>query len=250
VVQSIQASTNLMVRIVHFSDWHCQFNKLPEGDVYVCTGDMLDNYPDMVKGFDAYGRRGYRRKIVREKEERLQTDWFERKFTQKGKQLGLRHFFPKCCKHNPVVVVRGNHDFIDLGPLFGGEVFEISHDPTRSVEYCGLRFGGFRGIPLIAFEWSDEIEQCDFDVVVDRLPDDLDVVVTHAPPWGIRDYCGEHIGINALARWATNRQYTCDKKPRLYCFGHCHSGLGKTEYDGGNVIFSNAACGKQVIEID
>jgi len=244
-----------MVRICHFSDWHAQFNNLPEADVYVCTGDMLDNYPILKRNagavavFGSFGLQ-YSRTIDHEKEKNCQEQWFKKRFTDRGRPLGLRHFFPKNCKHNPVVVVRGNHEFTDLGPMFGGEVFEIGFDSSAAVEYCGLKFGGFRGVPTLIREWCDEFEDPYFDDQVDRLPNDLDVVVTHAPPWGFLDgYNNEHLGIKALGSWINSKQYDGTIMPRLFCFGHIHGRYGKLELDDGT-IFSNAATGKRIINLE
>ena len=247
-----------MVCIVHFSDWHGQLNNLSEADIYVVTGDILDNYPNfkrtpILDGWppDPFALGGVQREIVPEKEARLQNEWFRRKFTEKGRLLGLRYFFPKNCKHNPVVVVRGNHDFVDLGPMFGGEYFEVSDDSTRSVEYCGLKFGGFRGVDRFNNEWWGERDPQRIGKDIEMMPDDLDVVVSHAPPHGILDMgYGEHIGSHEFTRWINERLYDEDKKmPRLFCFGHAHDGRGRLETDDGTV-FSNAACGKHIIELD
>jgi len=249
-----------MVRIVHFSDWHGQLNDLPEADVYVCTGDMLDNYPvmkrpnyregwDGTSNFGVFGG-GYRREISPKREEHLQAEWFKKKFTKRGRP-GFRHYFPESCKDNPVVVVRGNHDFIDLGPMFGGTHFDVSDDSTRSIEYCGLKFGGFRGVNWFTREWWGERDPERIGMDIEMLPDDLDVVVSHQPPHGIQDLgYGEHIGSHHYTRWINQRLYDDTKKmPKLFCFGHAHSGYGKLETDEG-AIFSNAATGKQILEIE
>jgi len=239
------------VTICHFSDWHNEWRTLPEADIYVCTGDMLDNYPDFQKSSGGWGGSfGYSGRIITaSKEERLQKEWFQRSFFNKGRKLGLRHWFPKSCKNNPVVVVRGNHDFTNLGPMFGGEVFEVNKDPSRTVEYCGLKFGGFRGIPWIIGEWSDEMMQTDFYEIMERIPNDLDVIVSHCPPAGFLDkYFGEKLGINAYANWINKKMITGADLPKLFCFGHIHNQNGKLEHECGS-IFSNAATTKQIIEI-
>lgn len=239
------------MKIVHMSDWHNEWSNLPCADVYVCTGDMLDNYPiirNNSMGIFGYSGPNFDRIIDHKLEKQNQEKWFKRNFIDKRK-IGLRHFLPKSCKDNPVVVVRGNHDFTNLGPMFGGEVFEISRDSSRSVEYCGLKFGGFRGVPSFSREWSDEFEDHYFEEKISMLPTDLDVVVTHAPPWGFLDKHGnENLGIKALGSWINNKQYDGTKMPKLFCFGHIHSGLGTIELDDGT-IFSNAATSRHTINL-
>lgn len=243
-----------MVKIVHFSDWHGQFSPLPEADVYVCTGDMLTNFPvhreprewqdgadiNMLNRFMSY------REIVPAVEKRKQQQWFDDTFIKKGKSLGLRHFFPKNCKHNPVVVVNGNHEFTDLGPMFGGEVFEINKYSSRSVTYNGLKFGGFTGTTRFTGEWHDEQHEWDLNSRIEQMPGDLDVVVSHMPPSGILDM---GFGSKSYMRWITKRLYEDESCPKLFCFGHAHSDYRMIEWDDGTV-FSNAATGKRILEIE
>lgn len=242
------------IKICHFSDWHSQFSQLPEANVYVCSGDILTNYP-IVKpmrngwstGFDVFGP-PISRIIDHRKERECQNNWFRKKFLNKNRTL--RHFFPETTRDNPVVVVRGNHEFTDLGPMFGGEVFEIGHDASRSVEYCGLVFGGFRGVPTFTNEWCDEFSDEYLQQQVDKLPDNLDVVVTHAPPYNILDNSwGEKIGMKPLASWINLKQYDGSKMPKLFCFGHCHDDFGFRETDDGTK-FSNAATTRRIIELE
>lgn len=228
------------VRVVHFSDWHGQWSPLPKADLYICTGDMLPNYPDIVKSSHTWS--GYDRIISSDKEARLQTQWLE----SVVKLGSLRKKFLQN-RGAPVVVVRGNHDFVDLGPWFGGEVFEINEDPTRTVEYCGLRIGGFRGIPYISGEWADEYEEQDLDAIIAQVPiNDLDVMVSHAPPSGI---LADKYG-SVLWTWKLNKSlYAEERLPSLFCFGHIHNACGTLEWDDGTV-FSNAATTKNTIDLE
>ena len=68
-----------------------------------------------------------------------------------------------------------------------------------------------------------------------RIPDDVDVLITHGPPANILDLTihGEHAGCpDLLARVE-------QIKPRLHVFGHIHEGYGREEHD--STIFVNAS---------
>jgi len=238
-----------MPKICHISDLHGQFTDLPKADIYVASGDLLDNHPIIVRPKNFYDSR---RIIDHAREAEQQALWFYNNFGHKGHSL--REFLGS--PDAPVVCVRGNHDFIDLGPLFGGEVFELDHDPSRTVEYCGLKFGGFRGVNYIYGEWADELSFQELDDRVARLPRDLDVVVTHTPPYGVLD--GErHLGLSSLTTHLNTILYdlnTEDKLPKLFCFGHIHESKGLVEkeawfFDDRKILFSNASLGKNVIEL-
>jgi Icc-related predicted phosphoesterase len=68
------------------------------------------------------------------------------------------------------------------------------------------------------------------------IPENLDVLITHGPPFGILDQTapGEaHLGCEEL-RDAVER-----KKPRVHLFGHIHGGAGTFENEATR--FVNAA---------
>lgn len=213
-----------MIRIVHFSDWHGHWEMLPKADLYICTGDMAHNHhAAFIRG-----------RMMPDLEEALQDEDFHK--------LGsLRKFLGS--PDAPVVVVRGNHDYVDFGPKFGGECFEITDDPNRTVEYCGFKIGGFRGVPPVG-DWNDLLTPHQFQQRLNGLPEDLDILVTHGPPkhilsciWGSIEYTG----------YFHDRYIDKKQLPKLCCFGHIHEeGRKKASHYG--VLFSNASLGKNIID--
>ena len=68
-----------------------------------------------------------------------------------------------------------------------------------------------------------------------KIPDDVDVLITHGPPANILDrtYTGQYVGCpHLLARVQKIR-------PRLHVFGHIHEAYGQEEHD--STIFVNAS---------
>lgn len=248
------------MKIVHFSDWHSAFqrHKLPFADVYVCTGDMYPNFPELI----CYGKKPFigsksylvgqdkipsfvrpiGRVIHKDWEKQKQLEWVENNWPD-GK---IRELFDN--PYAPVVCVRGNHDFISLSHLFvGGDCFEII-EPEDVFTIDGKRFGGMRGINYIAGEWADELCTNEAKDLARRMPLDLDVLVTHAPPRHILDYDGDHYGMDALRDYTNRAMYA----GRSFChmFGHIHSFgkmIDKTTCEG--IVFSNGATDHNVMEI-
>lgn len=247
------------MRIVHASDWHGNWRQLPEAELYVFTGDMLPNFclhtfqtdrwkRDSLVEWDPNGHLvglpkqespgglyvGRRTDPAREVE--LQGRWLDQHL-EKG---GLRRFLGTPGAH--VVIVRGNHDFVDIGRYFGGDddpdVWEVTEDQSRTTEVEGLRIGGVRGINYICGEWSDETHPPDFFTRMEGVPTDLDVLLTHAPPQHILDLEGEHYGVAAIGSWVAQRMF--ERGPlRFHFFGHVHAAHGvRLE---GEILFSNAA---------
>jgi Icc-related predicted phosphoesterase len=147
----------------------------------------------------------------------------------------------------PVVVVRGNHDYVDIGPYFGGEYFEIDDDCTRTVEYCGLKFGGLRGITYIGGNWQDEYQPNELEGILSYLPYGVDVLVSHAPPAGIMD---NTFGVAAYASYINIGMYgTSCPLPKVFCFGHIHECGPVTREEDDGTVYSNAARGVNSIEV-
>lgn len=248
------------MRIVHFSDWHGGSSRLPPADLYACTGDALPNFRifDIQTGagpvawehnLELLGEAAVpqpdgpcvKRAPDPVREAALQARWLAR--------MGhghLRAVFG--APGAPVVCCRGNHDFVDLAPLFaGGPVFEIGEDPAQAWTMLGLKFGGVRGVKRHRGRWSDELDAAEFDARARGLPPDLDVLVTHAPPEGILDAIpGESVGSPALRAYVARHDPSLPPL-RAHLFGHIHEGKGTVAL--GGTVFSNAACGWNVIDL-
>ena len=72
------------------------------------------------------------------------------------------------------------------------------------------------------------------------LPDRMDVLITHSPPYGILDISrkklnGEHGGNPDLTTQLDELKY----KPKVHVFGHIHEGYGYNKIN--NVMYINAA---------
>ena len=254
------------MRIVHISDWHGESNSLPEADLYVVTGDMLPNFctfqyemvdrsplsinPLKVINWPANMHllgcaaakkpkdSAYVGRITDPADEFSKQNRFIDIELQKG---GFRRHLGS---HDAqVVVIRGNHDFVDLGRWFGGDVFEFGADGT-SFEFKGLKISGVRGINWIVGEWSDELTDPEWRDAMRLFPDDCDMLLTHAPPRNILDSSyGSHYGADILASYVHRRMIKSDEdgaKPlRAHFFGHIHEANGSENIEG--ILFSNAA---------
>ncbi len=70
----------------------------------------------------------------------------------------------------------------------------------------------------------------------DQIPYNLDVLITHGPPFGILDQVmpgGAHLGCEELFKAVE------EKKPKVHLFGHIHGGSGI--FESGDTRFINAA---------
>lgn len=233
------------MRICHFSDWHADLYKLPAADLYVCTGDIYDNYPviDRDGALRTY-------KIDPANETLKQSEWAE-KFVQAG---GFRRYMGS--PDSPIVCVRGNHDFIDLVKMFEGcNVTEFIDNELH--EIAGLKITGHRGIPYINGDWSDEVMRPDLLDRVRAMPE-AHLFLTHYPPSMMLDseiYNGRVMkyGLDGMPQMMINKM---SYPVGIHCFGHIHGSGGNVvdsrqadKDDEDFYIFSNAACNVNVIDV-
>jgi Icc-related predicted phosphoesterase len=140
-----------------------------------------------------------------------------------------------------ILCLGGNHDLamekrVQSGqPLLKNATFLTEGE----VIHRGVKFFGASWVPMLdghAFFLDDER----LEDAWDRIPDDVDVLMTHTPPAGILDVSstGLRLGCKYLAARLK------DLSPRLHCFGHVHASrghriIGDTTYLNATSVNSN-----------
>ena len=193
------------MRIVLLSDTHAQHDDLdvPDGDVLIHAGDFCST--GTLHEVESFGR------------------------------------FLARLPHAHKVVVAGNHDFAcEETPQEAREALgEVHYLFDSGVELDGVRFWGSPWQPVF-MNWAFNLPRGEpLRAVWERMPSDVDVLVTHGPPHGILDetHRGQHVGDEAL------RQRVLAVRPRLHLFGHIHEARGATEQSGVRFI-NGANCGR------
>lgn len=216
--------------IAHASDLHGSYKVLGTvtgHDVWVLSGDMLPTFG-----------RGWGERIDPEAEKRHQAVWWKHKSASVMSRLGGK----------PVVVVNGNHDFLNLAGLlkksgYQGEVMDLSQGPAT---YGGHTFAGFRSVPWMDGEWAGEVHE--FRDVVDATMDaDPTILVTHAPAAGILDQeegMAHGGGISELTTALTYRPHRITH----HLFGHLHGWGGHQVVEMG-IHFVNSATCIQLVDV-
>ena len=179
------------MKITFFSDTHTKHDnlKFPEADVLVCTGD----------------------------------------FTNKGSLADVEDFCSFMLKqpHKHIIVIAGNHDFC----------FEnkFKSDAEHLLKVAGITYLNDSGCIIDGVKfWGSPVQPWFYDWAFNRqrgddikkhwnlIPDDIDVLLTHGPPYNILDKCkdGSVVGCQDLM----NRIH--DVKPKIHAFGHIHESYG------------------------
>lgn len=135
------------------------------------------------------------------------------------------------------ICIAGNHDKFMSSKWFSNSIYLQDSE----CEIDGVRFWGSPWTPTF-FDWywmkdrGEEIAK-----VWHKIPDDVDVLITHGPPAGLGmlGAAGRHdsgpvdVGCENL-RWKVDQV-----KPKVHCFGHIHEGYGITQID--ETVFVNAS---------
>lgn len=165
-----------------------------------------------------------------------------------GEWLRMQPYQKKIC-------IAGNHDnLLVQSKGFNGPDSSLYFDYLcdSGTEFEGLKIWGspwtktFKGMnphcKAFALTTEEELEE-----KWRMIPYDVDILITHSPPYGILDPVTrdifieghqsdkvEHAGSHSLAYYSRMHQ------PKLHVFGHIHEGYGK-EVDEGITTYVNAS---------
>jgi Icc-related predicted phosphoesterase len=202
------------MKIVCISDTHNKHRMMdiPNGDILIHAGDISSK-----------GEKAQITDFI---------DWF----------ISLPH------KHK--VFIAGNHDITfdknkNNGINYDWLIDILSNLPenihyleNESIEIGGLKIFGSPITPWFHGEyWAfNKYRGNDIESVWNNIPVDVDILVTHGPPFGILDYANfssKNVGCEDL--W--NKINII--KPKIHIFGHIHEGYGMIYR--GETIFINAS---------
>jgi Icc-related predicted phosphoesterase len=154
--------------------------------------------------------------------------------------------------HRNKVFISGNHDIMMDGKKTDLVLEKIKEAEKKNTFYLedshivieGLKIWGHPHVPKITksrIEWAFTKEFNDMEKVVDRIPEDIDILVSHTPPKGILDVLltsGANIGCENLYRKIISL-----KQIKMCCFGHIHESYGCVDRSSikDNLIFANSA---------
>lgn len=183
------------MRIVVFSDTHGDHEHItvPKGDVLIFAGDAeFRRFIDVV----------------------MFNDWLN------------------TLPHKNKYIICGNHDFYGENYYYG---MVASFTNAQYMENEGTILPN--GMKMWAspytntfMDWAFMADDKQMQKYCDLIPDDVEVLVTHGPPYGILDIGRPkygHVGSKQLAKRIPEL-----KKLKYHIFGHIHGSAGLLEKDG------------------
>lgn len=236
------------MKIVHLSDTHGpKYHtplQIPECDVLVHTGDI-----------------GGRTNLFELAEFLM---WFEKQPAKKKIFIGGNHDivldkkFANKQSHDPIQRIILQQHYTDAIKLI--EAYKVKYLCDTDYVYNGVKFYGSPYSPSFHRDyWAFNADRGrEINKVWAKIPNDVDVLLTHTPVYGFLDNLKEyarigedkHVGCNDLLAVIKKRLFNL----KLHCSGHIHDNFGITlERISNNrrVLFSNGAVmsnlGKQLI---
>jgi len=188
-----------MTKIVCISDSHSQHDKLnvPDGDILFHAGDYSSmGYPKECDDF---------------------MQWFSSQ------------------PHKYKIFISGNHDFMDEDHPEEFRRLLHNYPDILYLRDSGTEIEGFKiwGRPWTPtfFDWAfmKDRESAAMRSTLDIIPQDIDILLTHGPAYGILDKCrsGDVVGCEDLLELIADKPNL-----KLMIFGHIHESAGMKEVNG------------------
>lgn len=210
-----------MTKIVCVSDIHGHLIDIPECDILLISGDICPTCDHSIL---------------------FQQEWLNTNFINWRRQQPAKH----------VIFCAGNHDFVFERTSLGFRPHPIKANQTwlcylqdDCIECCGLKiYGSPWQKPF--FSWAFNMPEEEMARKWALMPDNVDIIISHGPPYGYGDYVpntytangtmlpqGEYTGSRSLLKRIDEVQ------PKLVCYGHIHCGHG--EWERGKTKLVNAS---------
>jgi Icc-related predicted phosphoesterase len=193
------------LKLCFISDTHGVYPaEMPAADVLVHSGD--------------FSRSGSRQDLVD-----FQT-WL----------LKVRHLYKK------IIVCPGNHDkyvqgYTELSKQLLKDSCTLLVNKTYTYE--GVVFYASPYTPKFGHRWAYQLmDKAQAQETWAKIPDTVDVLVTHGPPRGILDMTAR--GVRDGCPWLLDKVLLV--RPKIHAFGHIHEGHG-TYQNGSGTLFVNSA---------
>lgn len=144
-----------------------------------------------------------------------QTLWLEKHFSNWIETIDVDN----------IIIIAGNHDF-GLESNYGKRIMRefmpdnVHYLEDEYIEIDGKSFYGTPWTPNLPM-WAFPAETEKAEKIFAKIPNDLDVLISHGPPRGYGDKVSRsHVGSEPLLHAIE------EKKPKIVVCGHIHEGYG------------------------
>lgn len=208
------------MKIVATADLHGNLpDNVPECHVLVLGGDLCPDHP--------VGKAQRYTDIPRIANAEHQAEWLDGPF---------REWLDRQPVNNDVVAIWGNHDFIGEYPHLWPDLdWTLLQDSGCTID--GVEFYGTPWVPGLP-RWAFYATEAALEARANLIPEGLDVLVTHGPPYGVADFVAPQFGSVHVGDPALTHAIPA-KKPGIVICGHIHEQYGS--HDLCDVRIENVA---------
>jgi Icc-related predicted phosphoesterase len=211
------------MRIVALSDQHGHLPEIPPCDLLIIAGDVC---PD-----------GFGRQFAMDAPE-LQKAWFDQTIRP----------WVAMAPATRTILTWGNHDWCGQLCTFDDPSSAASATALTIVVDDATRVpsGGVAGqtITVWASPWSNQFGDWAFMKapaelvpVYAAIPEGIDILVSHQPPFGYGDRCADFISGRIISVGSRELLATIDRvRPKIVVCGHIHEGYGQFERNGARIL--------------
>lgn len=219
------------MKFLHISDWHADAEsfkvaldreiredpRMLEANVVILSGDMVFDPPRFKKSEGLVGQ--------------IQKNAFDQ----------MVDYIDVVMPGVDIVGVRGNHDYFNYG------IQGDSWQAVESFDLLGYKWASMRGVVYHTGYWNDELMEGELNALCKQIPEDTQILVSHAPPFGILDDSRDD-AVNPRNLGSQAIRLLVDRLPnlQLHMYGHIHE-QGCQVQVRKNAVFSNASCGANFI---
>ena len=151
----------------------------------------------------------------------------------------------------PLMVVPGNNETEDaLREAVADSPVQVLHGNWATV-MGGMRedeprqmtvFGVGAGIPTTPWDWSFDLSEEEAAAKLQDVPEGLDLLILHSPPYGHCDQSsqGDHLGSRAILEAIERAQ------PKVAVCGHIHESWGAESRIGDTQVFNLGPAGRMI----
>lgn len=138
----------------------------------------------------------------------------------------------------PIVAVAGNHDFENQVKIMKFLPWQYLEDEMVEIE--GLKIWGSPWSNPFGYGWAFNMEEEDQVELFKQIPDDVDIIISHGPPKGLRDTVSYFDGLawvnKGVGSDALRQRMEQLKNLKLVACGHIHPQYGLQKKWGHTVI--------------
>ena len=151
----------------------------------------------------------------------------------------------------PMVAIAGNHDFENQVKIMRFLPWTYLEDEMAEIE--GLKIWGSPWSNPFGYGWAFNMTEEDQEELYKQIPDDVDVIIAHGPPKGLRDTVSYFDGLSwvnkGVGSEALRKRMDELENLKLVACGHIHPMYG-LQKKWGHTVINGSLCNNKYLPVN